>query len=80
MNLVDLVVFLARLLIGSFFNPEVIITEHLDFIHISAALIFEIIPPLPSFDAVPAISFTDLVIDFISDTSTSFFLFFGGSL
>jgi len=51
MNLVDLVVFLARLLIGSFFNPEVIITEHLDFIHISAALIFEIIPPLPSFDA-----------------------------
>ena len=77
-NLVDLVVFLERLFIGSFFKPEVIITEHFDFMHISAALIFEIIPPLPSFDAVPAISLMDLVIDFISVTSTSFFLFLGG--
>ena len=76
MNLVDLVVFLERLLIGSFFKPEVIITEHFDFMHISAALIFEIIPPFPRFDAVPAISLTDLVIFFISETSTSFFLFF----
>ena len=75
MNLVDLVVFLARLLIGSFFKPEVIITEHFDFIHISAALIFEIIPPLPSFDAVPAISLTDLVMDLISEKNLGIYGF-----
>ena len=71
---------LLRLLIGLSFNPEVIITEHFDFMHISAALILEIIPPLPSLEAAPAMSLIFFVIDLTSRTKSSFLLFFGGSL
>ena len=80
MNLVDLVVCLERLLIGFFFKPEVMITEHLDFIQISAAFIFETIPPFPNFDALPAISLIFLVIDVTSRTRSSLLFSFGGSL
>ena len=65
---------------GLSFNPEEIITEHFDFMHISAALILEIIPPLPSLEAAPAISLIFFVIDLTSRTKSSFLLFFGGSL
>ena len=63
MNLVDFVFLLLRLLIGLSFNPEVIITEHFDFMHISAALILEIIPPLQSLEADPAMSLIFFVIN-----------------
>ena len=48
--------------------------------HISAALILEIIPPLPSLEAAPAMSLIFFVIDLTSRTKSSFLLFFGGSL
>ena len=41
---------LDRLVLGFCFKPEVIITEHFSLRHISAALIFEIIPPLVDTD------------------------------
>ena len=67
-----------KLIIGFFFEPEVIITEHFSFKHISAALIFEIMPPLPCLDASPAISIILLFIFKTFSTRRAFSFFDGG--